>query len=87
MTEAPKRIWAVNYVDKTHERDAAGKYWNSPVNCGKEYHLARPDQPCADREFIERLWSAANRGKQLDNYEAMRRWLAGDFTAAMEGLE
>lgn len=35
--KAPERIWAVNFVEVQHDLDAAGKYWNNHVNCGKEY--------------------------------------------------
>ncbi len=37
MSEAPERIWAVNFVEKSNERDAQGKYWHNPVNAGAEY--------------------------------------------------
>ena len=81
MTDAPKRIWA------SAARPGYGEWQDIPYGLPSphEYHLARPGQPCSDLEFMQRLQASST---PPNGYVwLVARWVGGDFTAAMEGLE
>lgn len=90
MTDAPKLMHVAIHPECANRV----AYQNIPVSHGAEhgpqskwheYHLARPGQPCSTDEFLERLNNAAGSSEVMDR--RIGWWLAGDFTAAMEGLE
>lgn len=81
MIAAP-RIWVFfgDFVNIVHKTNKDGENDGLP-----HYHLARPTQPCSTDEFLSRLQRSKHSVYVRD--EIVREWLAGDFAAAMEGLE
>ena len=58
--------------------------WGDPVI--DKYDPRRPNQPCSTDEFLRRLMDSQLYADEW-RVAAIEKWLSGDFTAAMEGLE
>lgn len=68
MSDAPERIWAVNFVDCRDARDAQGKYWHNSVHVGTEY--VRADLHATLAAEVEQL--RKERGEIRDAIAAIR---------------
>ena len=77
---APERIFIRPHRIKAAEL-AQDQEW---TDC-REYHLARPGQPCSTDEFLRRVVAEPRDQRELGG--RILSWVSGDFTAAMEGLE
>ena len=91
MTDAPERIWvtAREYISPAFRSFKATDldHRNDDGSCDyPEYHLARPGQQCSTDEFLRRLMDSQLYADEW-RVAAIEKWLSGDFTAAMEGLE
>ena len=66
--------------------DAEGVIWTMGAHAHADtFYRARPGQPCSADEFLRRVMSAPL--SMFSMLVRVRRWVAGDFIAAMEGLE